>query len=54
MLTEKNGWSKVKCGKGPGELHGHSAIRVRDDMFIFGGEKSGQISSELWKFNFGK
>lgn len=52
-LPDKSRWSKIKCGKGPGELAGHSAVRVHDNMYMFGGERVGHFLNELWQFNFG-
>ena len=49
-----NNWTKIKCNRGPGELYGHSAIKAFNCMFIFGGERNGNLLQELWRFNFGK
>lgn len=45
---------KAKATKGPGGLHSHTAIAALDSMFVFGGEREGQLLHELWRFDFGK
>ncbi|CAH1154356.1 unnamed protein product, partial [Phaedon cochleariae] len=47
-------WYSVKCKVSPGPLHSHAACRLpSSSMLVFGGEKGGQNSNELWKFSFG-
>lgn len=47
-------WHRIKANKGPGELHSHSAIEAFNSMFIFGGERNGNLLRELWRFHFSK
>ncbi|XP_035216879.1 LOW QUALITY PROTEIN: uncharacterized protein LOC118190290 [Stegodyphus dumicola] len=46
-------WSRVKTQRGPGELHGHAAVKGLAYMYIFGGERCGIAINELWRFHFG-
>lgn len=41
-------------GAGPKELHSHAAVFANQCMWIFGGEKSGKPSNDLWRYHFGK
>jgi hypothetical protein len=47
-------WHRIKSNKGPGELYGHTAINAFKSMFIFGGERSGNLLRDLWRYHFGK
>lgn len=48
-------WSCIKNGKiSPGPLHSHAACRLPGSMLIFGGETSGNLSNDSWRFSFGK
>ncbi len=47
-------WHRIKSNKGPGELYGHTAITAFNSMFIFGGEKCGNLLRDLWRYHFGK
>ncbi|KAK3930299.1 Actin-fragmin kinase, partial [Frankliniella fusca] len=40
-------------GGGPGPLHSHAACRLPGCMLLFGGERAGQPSADLWRFHFG-
>ncbi|KAJ1527117.1 hypothetical protein ONE63_008652 [Megalurothrips usitatus] len=45
---------RAKQGKqGPGPLHSHAACRLPGCMLVFGGERAGQPSADLWRFHFG-
>ncbi|XP_028968814.1 uncharacterized protein LOC100902573 [Galendromus occidentalis] len=47
-------WNKIKMpkGTGPRELHSHAAVFANQCMWIFGGEKSGKPSNDLWRYHF--
>lgn len=49
-------WNKIKMPKstGPRELHSHAAVFANQCMWIFGGEKSGKPSNDLWRYHFGE
>lgn len=45
---------RSKQGKsGPGPLHSHAACKLPGCMLVFGGERAGQPSADLWRFHFG-
>lgn len=44
----------MKTKVNPGPLHSHAACRFPSFMIIFGGERGGHPTNELWKFNFGE
>lgn len=52
-LTATRQWHRIKTSKNPGELHSHSAICAFGSMFVFGGERRGSLSHDLWRFHFG-
>ncbi|XP_070566677.1 uncharacterized protein [Ptychodera flava] len=46
-------WSRIRYRQGPGDLHGHSVVKVTDGMLIFGGaDGDGNVRNDLWKFYF--
>lgn len=45
-------WSSIKTKQNPGPLHSHAACRLPSSMIVFGGERSGLPTNDLWKFNF--
>ncbi|KAG8197421.1 hypothetical protein JTE90_014906 [Oedothorax gibbosus] len=45
-------WFRIKTQRGPGELHGHVAVKGVGFMYLFGGERSGIAINELWRFHF--
>ena len=47
-------WHPVRSKPGPGCLHSHSAVKMLNQMLVFGGEKEGQTVNEIWRFHFGK
>lgn len=49
-------WTKIKpkANKGPGGVHGHTAVKSAGAMILFGGEREGQLLHELWRFHFGE
>lgn len=53
MFAVSKRWSAIKCKYNPGPLHSHSAVCVHSCMLIIGGEKSGNLSDEVWRFHFG-
>ncbi|XP_077978700.1 uncharacterized protein LOC144434118 [Glandiceps talaboti] len=50
---ETRRWSRIRYRQGPGDLHGHSVVKVTDGMLVFGGEDGdGHVKNDLWKFTF--
>ena len=50
----KRTWSRVKgkANKGPGGLHGHTAVKTLGAMILFGGEREGRLLHDVWRFHF--
>jgi hypothetical protein len=46
-------WTSVRARPGPGALHSHAACKLPSSMLLFGGERDGQPTNELWRFHFG-
>lgn len=45
---------KVKPKNTPGPLHSHAACRLPSSMLIFGGERDGHPTNDVWRFSFGE
>lgn len=56
VVADRKRWYcvRAKQGKqGPGPLHSHAACKLPGCMLVFGGERAGQPSADLWRFHFG-
>jgi len=47
-------WSQLKCKPNPGPLVSPSMTKAFGSMFIYGGERNGKPTDELWRFSIGK
>lgn len=47
-------WVGIKTKVSPGPLHSHAACRLPSCMLVFGGERDGHSTNDLWKFSFSK
>ena len=46
-------WTNIRAKPGPGALHSHAACKLPSSMLLFGGERDGHPTNELWRFHFG-
>ena len=53
LLTVAKMWTNIRAKPGPGALHSHAACKLPSSMLLFGGEREGHPTNELWRFHFG-